>query len=57
MTVFESAVSTIFLCFCEDLGKNNGTTSPYLMSASLRRLIDEPSRLAVGDSEKPAGGF
>jgi hypothetical protein len=59
MTVFESAVSTIFICFCEDLDRNNGKSSPYFMSESLRRIIEHHAQLAVGDSEKPAlgGGF
>ena len=58
MTVFESTVSTIFLCFCEDLERNNGTTSPYFMSDSLKKLLIHRSEALVGKkTEKPDGGF
>ena len=59
MTVFESNVSTIFLCFCEDLERNNGTTSPYFMSDDLKKLLAHRSDALVGENSKakPDGGF
>jgi choline transporter-like protein 2/4/5 len=58
MTVFESTVSTIFLCFCEDLERNNGSASaPYFMSESLQKLLSHRSEALVGEKEKADGGF
>ena len=39
-SVYSMAVDTIFLCFLEDLERNDGSKErPYLMSSSLRRVI------------------
>lgn len=57
MTVFESSVSTIFLCFCEDVERNNGDSSPYYMSDSLKKLLVHRSEAIVGDETKSDGGF
>ena len=38
--VYEMAVSTVFLCFLEDLERNDGTPEkPYFMSKSLMSLL------------------
>jgi hypothetical protein len=58
MTVFESTVSTIFLCFCEDLERNNGSPSaPYFMSESLQKLLSHRSDALVGKADKADDGF
>uniref|UniRef100_A0A8D2KS14 Choline transporter-like protein n=1 Tax=Varanus komodoensis TaxID=61221 RepID=A0A8D2KS14_VARKO len=39
-SVYAMCVDTLFLCFCEDLERNDGSTSkPYYMSASLHRIL------------------
>ena len=30
--VYEMAIDTIFLCFCEDSARNDGINKPYYMS-------------------------
>ncbi len=38
--VYEMAVDTLFLCFLEDLERNDGTPErPYFMSKGLRRVV------------------
>ncbi|KAF7692331.1 hypothetical protein HF521_009941 [Silurus meridionalis] len=39
-SVYAMCVDTLFLCFCEDLERNDGTPAkPFLMSPSLRRIL------------------
>ncbi|XP_053325681.1 choline transporter-like protein 5 isoform X4 [Spea bombifrons] len=39
-SVYAMCVDTLFLCFCEDLERNNGSTSkPYYMSPNLHRIL------------------
>uniref|UniRef100_A0A8C5JEU4 Choline transporter-like protein n=1 Tax=Junco hyemalis TaxID=40217 RepID=A0A8C5JEU4_JUNHY len=39
-SVYAMCVDTLFLCFCEDLERNDGSTAkPYFMSASLHRIL------------------
>ncbi|KAJ6662636.1 hypothetical protein lerEdw1_011773 [Lerista edwardsae] len=39
-SVYAMCVDTLFLCFCEDLERNDGSTAkPYYMSASLHRIL------------------
>jgi len=33
------ALDTLFLCFCEDICENNGTTKPYFMRDTLKVFI------------------
>ena len=35
LSVYGMAIDTIFLCFCEDLERNDGITRPYAMSKGL----------------------
>lgn len=35
ITVYEMAIDTIFLCFCEDCEQNDGISKPYYMSRGL----------------------
>uniref|UniRef100_A0A7N6B755 Choline transporter-like protein n=1 Tax=Anabas testudineus TaxID=64144 RepID=A0A7N6B755_ANATE len=39
-SVYAMCVDTLFLCFCEDLERNDGSASrPYYMSSSLREIL------------------
>ncbi|XP_065916951.1 choline transporter-like protein 2 isoform X2 [Dysidea avara] len=38
--VFLMAVDTVFICFLEDLERNNGKDQPYFMDPSLQKLMD-----------------
>uniref|UniRef100_A0A8C6WQ87 Choline transporter-like protein n=1 Tax=Neogobius melanostomus TaxID=47308 RepID=A0A8C6WQ87_9GOBI len=39
-SVYSMCVDTLFLCFCEDLERNDGSTArPYYMSPSLREIL------------------
>ena len=41
MAVYDMAISTIFLCFCEDSERNDGSAAkPYYMEDSLRKFVD-----------------
>ena len=36
--VYEMAIDTIFLCFCEDSARNDGINKPYYMSRVWKKL-------------------
>ncbi|XP_059470748.1 choline transporter-like protein 1 isoform X2 [Neocloeon triangulifer] len=38
MTIYEMAIDTIFICFCEDCEMNDGVAKPYFMSRALMEL-------------------
>lgn len=41
MSVYDTSIDTIFICFCEDCEKNDGSPArPYYMSASLKAITD-----------------
>ncbi|XP_029801673.1 choline transporter-like protein 5 [Suricata suricatta] len=43
-SVYTMCVDTIFICFLEDLERNDGSTErPYYMSQSLLKILSEPS--------------
>ena len=44
--VYSMAVDTIFLCFLEDLERNNGEDRPYLMSKDLKRILGKMESVA-----------
>ncbi|KJE92111.1 choline transporter-like protein [Capsaspora owczarzaki ATCC 30864] len=47
-SVFDMTIDTIFLCFCEDCERNDGTAEkPYYMSEKLQRIVGH-------QNEKPA---
>jgi len=58
--VLDMAIDTIFLCFCEDSEKNDGSAEkPYYMPPDLRALMASPKAEAEAGlevSEKPAKG-
>lgn len=39
LSVYEMALDTIFLCFCEDQNRNNGRDRPYFSSAQLQKFM------------------
>ncbi|KAB0790913.1 hypothetical protein PPYR_02713 [Photinus pyralis] len=41
ITIYEMAVDTIFICFCEDCEMNDGMTRPYYMSHSLMEFVEK----------------
>eukprot|EP00058_Branchiostoma_floridae_P004452 XP_002589940.1 hypothetical protein BRAFLDRAFT_127837 [Branchiostoma floridae] len=43
-TVYEMAIDTIFLCFCEDEERNDGVTKPYYSSVGLRDYLQKQER-------------
>ena len=47
MAVFDMAISTLFLCFCEDSERNDGSAAkPYFMEASLREFVNDATKAA-----------
>ncbi|XP_068084126.1 choline transporter-like protein 1 [Anabrus simplex] len=53
LTVFEMAIDTIFLCFCEDCNMNDGINRPYFMSRGLMVFVQN-SKKALSNRESPA---
>jgi hypothetical protein len=39
-SVFDMAIDTLLLCFCEDCERNNGADRPYYMSDALKAHVD-----------------
>lgn len=39
ISVFEMTVDTIFICFCDDLVENDGSSMPYFMSLELKEVM------------------
>ena len=48
-SVFHMAVDTIFICFLDDLHRNNGVDKPYFMSKGLRKLMGVSNKVKPGD--------
>ncbi|XP_071496437.1 choline transporter-like protein 2, partial [Diadema antillarum] len=40
LLVYEMAIDTLFLCFCEDCERNDGINKPYYMSRDLMTFVD-----------------
>ena len=46
-SVYSMAVDTLFLCFLEDLERNDGTPEkPYYMSKSMRKILGKMDKTA-----------
>jgi len=43
-SVFDMAIDTLLLCFCEDTDRNNGADRPYYMSDHLKKHIDTDAK-------------
>ncbi|MEE6494726.1 hypothetical protein FKM82_001856 [Ascaphus truei] len=59
-SVYAMCVDTLFLCFCEDLERNDGSASkPYFMSPNLHRILGKkevnPKKAKVEDLERNDG--
>ncbi|GFQ87784.1 choline transporter-like protein 1 [Trichonephila clavata] len=46
LSVYEMAIDTLMLCFCEDCQMNDGVTRPYFMSKSLMTFVEGSRRNA-----------
>ncbi|XP_033112435.1 choline transporter-like protein 1 [Anneissia japonica] len=44
MTVYEMAIDTLFLCFCEDCKANDGIQKPYFMSKDLMKFVENAAK-------------
>uniref|UniRef100_G3PE69 Choline transporter-like protein n=1 Tax=Gasterosteus aculeatus aculeatus TaxID=481459 RepID=G3PE69_GASAC len=59
LNVYAMCVDTLFLCFCEDLERNDGSPSrPYYMSPGLHKILrkgDEGAKLCAVLPEKAQG--
>jgi len=42
--VYEMAIDTIFLCFCEDSSRNDGINKPYYMSRDLMQFVENSKK-------------
>lgn len=48
LSIFEMAIDTVFLCFCEDCELNDGSSSkPYFMNDSLRKFVDHKTEMEI----------
>ena len=44
-------VDTIFLCYCEDIDKNDGDLLPYFMSTDLKEVMNKLETSAVKNAD------
>ncbi|GJQ71206.1 hypothetical protein Trydic_g1103 [Trypoxylus dichotomus] len=51
ITVYEMAIDTIFLCFCEDCEQNDGILRPYFMSKSLMKFVENSRKAMYAGNE------
>ena len=52
------AVDTLFLCFLEDLERNDGTSEkPYYMSKKLKKILGKMERNTNRFSRSPYAGY
>ena len=50
-SVYSMAVNTLFICFLEDLERNDGSKErPYYMSRSLRRILGKMEQAALNEA-------
>ncbi|XP_076335074.1 choline transporter-like protein 1 [Tachypleus tridentatus] len=49
--VYEMAVDTLFLCFCEDCERNDGINKPFYMSRSLMVFVENSKKALKLDAE------
>ncbi|XP_074544588.1 choline transporter-like protein 2 isoform X1 [Halichoeres trimaculatus] len=52
-SVYAMCVDTLFLCFCEDLERNDGSSErPYFMSPELHEILSKTQRLEEDDADQ-----
>ncbi|XP_071964392.1 choline transporter-like protein 1 [Antedon mediterranea] len=44
LSVYEMAIDTLFLCFCEDCKANDGIVKPYYMSKNLMKFVENAAK-------------
>ncbi|XP_065160640.1 LOW QUALITY PROTEIN: choline transporter-like protein 1, partial [Atheta coriaria] len=44
LSLYNIAIDTIFLCYCEDLAENDGVSKPYFMSRELMCFMEDSKR-------------
>ncbi|XP_052777048.1 choline transporter-like protein 1 [Mya arenaria] len=55
LLIYEITIDTIFLCFCEDCERNDGSASrPYFMSKNLMIYLDNAEKAGPSKETKPA---
>ncbi|XP_049862995.1 choline transporter-like protein 1 isoform X2 [Schistocerca gregaria] len=52
ITVYEMAIDTIFICFCEDCELNDGINRPYFMSRGLMEFVQNSKKALALLNEK-----
>lgn len=57
LSIYEMAIDTLFLCFCEDCERNDGISKPYFMSKGLMQFVENSKKvLGLMDEGKSKGG-
>ena len=52
-SVYSMAVNTLFICFLEDLERNDGSKErPYYMSRSLRQILGKMEKAALREARR-----
>ncbi|XP_052106583.1 choline transporter-like protein 1 [Mytilus californianus] len=51
LLVYEVAIDTIFLCFCEDCERNDGVSKPYYMSKDLMKYLNDSNKMIAKDEQ------
>ncbi|XP_046899758.1 choline transporter-like protein 2 isoform X2 [Hypomesus transpacificus] len=55
-SVYAMCVDTLFLCFCEDLERNDGSSErPYFMSPELHEILSKATKAENDGAEQPDG--
>ncbi|CAG0879319.1 unnamed protein product [Cyprideis torosa] len=44
LSIYEMAIDTLFICFCEDSARHDGEKQPYFMSKSLMEFVENSKR-------------
>ncbi|KAF5304006.1 hypothetical protein FQA39_LY01791 [Lamprigera yunnana] len=56
LSVYEMAIDTIFICFCEDCEVNDGVSKPYYMSRSLMQFVENSNKSVLKSSMNNQAG-
>ena len=48
LSVYEMAIDTLLICFCEDCLLNDGISRPYYMSSTLMAFVDKRGKQTMG---------
>ncbi|XP_022244407.1 choline transporter-like protein 1 [Limulus polyphemus] len=50
--IYEMAIDTLFLCFCEDCERNDGINKPYYMSRSLMVFVEDSKKVLEAEKNR-----